>query len=61
MEDNDSYSSGVVVIPSYLSKGLEFDAVFVYDAENYDTELEKRLYYTVCTRAMHKLVVFDGE
>lgn len=58
LDDNDSYSSGAVVIPSYLSKGLEFDVVIVYDAQNYDFEREKRLYYTVCTRAMHKLVVF---
>ncbi len=58
LDDNDSYSSGAVVIPSYMSKGLEFDVVIVYDAQNYWLESEKRLYYTVCTRAMHKLVVF---
>lgn len=58
LDDNDSYSSGAVVIPSYLSKGLEFDVVIVYDAQNYDIKSEERLYYTVCTRAMHKLVVF---
>lgn len=58
LDDNDSYSSGAVVMPSYLSKGLEFDVVIIYDAQNYNLKNEKRLYYTVCTRAMHKLVVF---
>ena len=26
------YEQGVVVIPSYLAKGIEFDAVIIYDA-----------------------------
>lgn len=57
--DQDNYSSSVTVIPSYLSKGLEFDAVFVFDAEEYNTaNNELRLFYTVCTRAMHKLVIY---
>lgn len=56
--DQDNYSSSVTVIPSYLSKGLEFDSVFVFDAEKYNTADELRLFYTVCTRAMHKLVIY---
>ena len=58
ISDSDSYSSAVTVIPSYLAKGLEFDAVYVFDAERYDTKKELRLFYTVCTRAMHKLTVY---
>jgi DNA helicase-2/ATP-dependent DNA helicase PcrA len=40
------YRSGVVLVPSYLSKGLEFDAVFIADANNAnykDNELDTKL------------------
>ncbi|GMA49786.1 DNA helicase [Alicyclobacillus contaminans] len=52
----DTFQSGVVVVPSYLAKGLEFDAVIVSDADAYAPE-ERRLLYTACTRALHQLVV----
>ncbi len=58
LADTDVYSSGITVIPSYLAKGLEFDAVYVFDADRYSLENDRRLYYTVCTRAMHRLVVY---
>ena len=52
----------IMIIPSYLAKGLEFDAVLVMDAnqEKY-TEDNKLLLYTVCTRALHKLNVYYSE
>ncbi len=55
------YEQGVVVVPSYLSKGIEFDAVIIYDAsENtYDDESVRRLFYTACTRAMHELQLYS--
>lgn len=55
-----TFEKGVVVIPSYLAKGVEFDAVIVYDAsaEQYGHERERKLLYTVCTRAMHELHLF---
>ena len=48
---------GVMVIPVYLAKGLEFDVALVYDAneENYASELERKLLYVACTRALHRL------
>ena len=48
-----------MIIPSYLSKGLEFDAVIVSNAssDNYSEE-ERNLMYVVLTRALHKLDVF---
>jgi DNA helicase-2/ATP-dependent DNA helicase PcrA len=57
---NSSYKSGVVIIPSYLAKGIEFDAVLVFDCSDYvyNREEERRLLYTVCTRAMHELYLF---
>ncbi|MGD9474890.1 MAG: ATP-binding domain-containing protein, partial [Eubacteriaceae bacterium] len=44
----------------YLSKGLEFDAVLVCDAnaENYCDSEDKSLLYTACTRALHRLHIF---
>ena len=59
-KDDDFFKKGVVVLPSYLCKGLEFDAVLVYgaDEENYGTEGDRRLLYTLCTRALHILKVY---
>lgn len=55
------YEQGVVVVPSYLSKGIEFDAVIIYDAsENvYGDESLRRVFYTSCTRAMHFLQLYS--
>ncbi|MFF2482009.1 RNA polymerase recycling motor HelD [Paenibacillus sp. NPDC058071] len=55
-----TFEKGTVVIPSYLAKGVEFDAVVISDASaaSYGKESERRLFYTVCTRAMHELHLF---
>ena len=53
----------IMVIPSYLSKGLEFDAVIISNAnsEHYLND-EKTLFYVVLTRALHKLeIYYSGE
>ncbi|WP_240548232.1 RNA polymerase recycling motor HelD [Paenibacillus lignilyticus] len=61
-KETATFEPGIVVIPSYLAKGVEFDAVLVYDASaacsGYVKESERRLFYTVCTRAMHELHLF---
>ncbi|WEK55249.1 MAG: RNA polymerase recycling motor HelD [Candidatus Cohnella colombiensis] len=51
---------GVSVLPSYLAKGIEFDAVLVWDAsaDRYGEEKDRKLLYTVCTRALHVLHVY---
>nr|WP_263326201.1 RNA polymerase recycling motor HelD [Neobacillus sp. Marseille-Q6967] len=53
-----SYEKGILIIPSYLAKGIEFDAVVIYDSSQYESERERKLFYTVCTRAMHELHLF---
>ncbi|MBP2241551.1 DNA helicase-2/ATP-dependent DNA helicase PcrA [Cytobacillus eiseniae] len=55
------YEQGVVVIPTYLSKGIEFDAVIIYDASAhvYGDESLRRVFYTACTRAMHDLQLYS--
>ena len=64
-ENNDQYNGGLCIMPSYLSKGLEFDAVIIYNAnaQNYSsTNIDMKLLYVAITRAMHDLVInYDGE
>jgi len=52
--------SGVMIMPVYMAKGLEFDCVIVYEtnSKNYNTEFDKRLLYIASTRALHKLILF---
>ena len=51
---------GVFIIPVYMSKGLEFDAVLICDTDalNYNNEDDKNLLYIACTRALHRLNLF---
>ncbi|MGD8190454.1 RNA polymerase recycling motor HelD [Brevibacillus ginsengisoli] len=58
-----SFEPGIVVIPTYLAKGVEFDGVIIYDASEqvYGREHERKLFYTACTRAMHELHVFSSD
>ncbi len=63
-EDKREIKGGTVVVSSYMAKGLEFDAVIIYDAsnENYNTELDKKLLYIECTRPLHRLaILYTGE
>ncbi|WP_338782086.1 RNA polymerase recycling motor HelD [Metabacillus sp. FJAT-52054] len=55
------YEQGVIVIPAYLAKGIEFDAVIIYNAsaDVYGNESLRRLFYTACTRAMHDLQLYS--
>jgi len=57
--DKDTYTfeEGLILIPAYLAKGIEFDAVIIYNAsdEEYHQEIERNLFYTACTRPMHEL------
>ncbi|EXX90366.1 helicase [Paenibacillus darwinianus] len=60
-KDTPQFDKGVCVIPAYLAKGVEFDAVLIYDAseQTYGNENERKLFYTACTRAMHELYLFS--
>ncbi|MDQ0193576.1 RNA polymerase recycling motor HelD [Paenibacillus wynnii] len=55
-----TFEKGTLVIPAYLAKGVEFDAVLIYDASSrtYQRESERKLFYTACTRAMHRLLLY---
>jgi DNA helicase-2/ATP-dependent DNA helicase PcrA len=56
-----SFEKGTLVLPAYLAKGVEFDAVIIYDGskERYSREQERKLFYTACTRAMHLLHIYS--
>lgn len=56
-----SYEKGITIIPAYLAKGIEFDAVILYDSSLYQRESERKLFYTACTRAMHELYLIATE
>src|SRR5690606_14306800 len=61
IDQNTTYfPSGVVILPVYLAKGLEFDAVIIFDASEsvYSSEADRNLLYTACTRALHELSLF---
>lgn len=58
--NEDEIKKGALVIPSYLAKGLEFDAVIVYNAskDNYSSIFDRKLLYIACTRALHRLHIY---
>ena len=62
MEDNSKkFNKNLVIIPSYLSKGLEFDSVISYtDKDNVYTKKERYLFYVVATRCQHELIVYNA-
>lgn len=59
-KETPTFEKGTLVIPAYLAKGVEFDAVLIYDAspQTYHRESERKLFYTACTRAMHRLILY---
>lgn len=62
MKDSSlNFNKNLVVVPSYLSKGLEFDAVISYtDANNKYTKEERYLFYVVVTRSQHELIIYNA-
>ena len=56
--ENQRLATGTIVLPSFLAKGLEFDAVIMWDAsKDKFSEDEQQLVYTIASRAMHKLTI----
>lgn len=53
--NTEHYLNGVVVLDAFSSKGLEFDAVIVFNAntDEYNSELDRQLLYIAVTRALH--------
>ncbi len=63
-ENDDAINLDNIIIPSYMTKGLEFDCSIIYDCsdKNYSQkEIDKKLLYVVLTRALHLEYVFYNE
>ena len=57
-----NFKRDLVIVPSYVSKGLEFDNVVVYTKEsNKYTYEERYLYYVACTRCQHQLIIYNNK
>ncbi|QAA35126.1 RNA polymerase recycling motor HelD [Clostridium manihotivorum] len=55
------FSGGIVIIPTYLVKGLEFDMVIICNASEQmytDSELDIKLLYVAMTRPLHYLKIY---
>ena len=62
--DQREMFSGIMLLPVYMAKGLEFDAAILCGVtkENYCNAFDKQLLYVSCTRALHRLaVLYTGE
>ena len=57
--ENQRLVKGTIIVPSFLAKGLEFDAIIVWNAndQQYHGDDERQLLYTICSRAMHALTL----
>ena len=54
------FKKDLIIIPAYVSKGLEFDSVIVYnDRNNSYKKNERNLLYVACTRCQHELFIYN--
>ncbi|KIM18995.1 ATP-dependent DNA helicase [Apilactobacillus kunkeei] len=63
LADTDrSLPKGVVIMPIYLAKGLEFDSVIAWNVskDNYPNDDYVGTLYTISTRAMHHLTLISN-
>lgn len=61
LDANQKLLPGTVILPAHITKGLEFEACIIANAntDNYtSTELDGRILYVSITRALHELAVF---
>ena len=59
-----TFMNGIMILPIHMTKGLEFDAVVIWnpDEDSYRAEdADAKLLYVAATRAMHELyIVYQG-
>ena len=58
--ENQKFNRKLVVLPAYIAKGLEFDAVIIYNKNEFK-ETDKYLLYVACTRCQHQLIIYNNE
>ncbi len=56
-ESDAALNSNHIITTIYISKGLEFDSVLVYNVgvEQFSTPKDRKFLYVACTRALHNL------
>lgn len=54
--ETERFNKELIIIPTYIAKGLEFDSVIIIN----NFECEKYLYYVAITRSQHELVIFNS-
>lgn len=60
-ENDRKLKQDKIIIPAYLTKGLEFDCTVIFDCSDKaytEEELDKRMLYVALTRALHMEYVF---
>lgn len=57
---DEEMQKGLLILPVYMAKGLEFDAVIIHNtgAAYYSSDLDRKLLYVACTRALHRLTLY---
>lgn len=63
-EDEETFRKGIQILPIYLTKGLEFDTVLLWNpnGEHYQkTDRDAKLLYVAVTRALHELNIIYTE
>jgi DNA helicase-2/ATP-dependent DNA helicase PcrA len=60
-EETDQFQKGIVIVPFYLAKGLEFDVVHIpfVSSDSYASALQRQILYISCTRALHELYLYE--
>ena len=58
--NSKKFNKELIIIPAYVSKGLEFDSVIIYnDRDNSYRNNERNLLYVACTRCQHELIIYN--
>ncbi|WP_120169427.1 3'-5' exonuclease [Thermohalobacter berrensis] len=62
-ENEEVFDGKVVLVPSHLAKGLEFDVIFITNLEEdyKNNNIDIKLLYVAMTRAHHRLYVYHTE
>ena len=58
--ENQRFNRKLVVLPAYIAKGLEFDAVIISNKKDFKEE-DKYLFYVACTRCQHQLIIYQNQ
>jgi DNA helicase-2/ATP-dependent DNA helicase PcrA len=59
--EDSIYKKGVVVLPSYFAKGLEFDGAIIIDDFKEEAIEDRKIKYVMATRALHELTVIKNQ